>query len=218
MNKANYCNQGFGLCLAFCCCLSTVKFLKLFRFNMKLSALSRTLKYSMKELIGFTTIFFLIWISFVQVMYLIFHEKASGYSTIIKSMETSFEIMLGKFDVRSLVQANLYFGSLIFFFYNIMIVFIMLNIFISIVSSAFQQVRKDNYLKENDFEMLDYLLKKIKLFFNVSIMNEDAEIRSKEKLTSSYLTNVDLFPDKVNLILLTLGQVRFEKNSLLRFY
>jgi hypothetical protein len=85
-------------------------------------------------------------------------------------METSFQIMVGKFDIKSLIDANPYLGPIIFAFYNVWIVFFLLNIFLSIMGVAFTEIRlieKENKLtgeKDNE-DFIDYI--KMKFYNNL---------------------------------------------------
>ncbi len=82
--------HSLGLCVAF----STIKLLKLFRFNKNISFLGLTLKNCFGELISFSCIFFIIWFAFVQLMYFIYGTDIEEYSSIATSMTTSFEMLM----------------------------------------------------------------------------------------------------------------------------
>ena len=137
-------------------------------------------------------------------MYLIFNEKMANYSTFVKAMETTFAIMLGKFDVNPLLMADKVFGPVLFAFYNLMIVLISLNIFISLITDSFVQVRKDSDKLSNEFEIVEYLTARIRRYFgkNGGVMDE-----SSLKKPEQYKDNVNLFPNKVQVLLMTLDSV-----------
>ena len=71
-------NQVLTYSLGMCATLGTIKFLKMLRFNSNITILGVTLKICFDELASFSVVFFLIWISFVQLMHLIFGSSVEG--------------------------------------------------------------------------------------------------------------------------------------------
>jgi hypothetical protein len=156
LQKINECNQILTFSLGLCACFTTIKSLKLLRFNRNINYLSQTLKLCLNELISFSGLFFLFWIAFVQLMHLIYGPHYEGYSTMIKSMETAFLSILGKFDIMELTMASPVLGPIIFAAYFITSVYFALNIFISIIVEAFDKIRGEAKKKPNEFDLLIY--------------------------------------------------------------
>ena len=161
-------NQILSYCLGLCACFGTVKILKLLRFNRKISYLGSTLKYGAKDLIAFSFVLAFIWLAFVQLMFLVFSINIQGYSTFIKAMETSFQVVLGKFNVSVYTVANPVLGPMIFAAYNIILVFVSINMFISIIVDSFGQVRIDAAKSGNEFDLVDFILSTVKSKFGNS--------------------------------------------------
>ena len=92
LQKVNEYNQVLTYCLGLCASLGSIKSLKMLRFNKNISILGWTLKISFVELSSFSLIFFVIWIAFVQLMYLVFNNTIGGYSSLTKSMGTAFQV------------------------------------------------------------------------------------------------------------------------------
>ena len=199
MQRVNECNQMLTCSLGLCAAFGSVKFLRLFRFNRRISYLGSTLKLCLKEMLSFSVIFFLVWISFVQLMHLIFGAYLEAYSTLVKSMDSAFQIMLGKFDVSQFMLTNPVLGPIIFSAYNIMIVFILLNIFVSIVVEAFEQVRSDS--AENEFDVFEHVLERLKKHFS----NAPEELLSPDK----YKDHVNVLPNRVNRLIEYVKRVIF---------
>lgn len=97
-------------------------------------------------------------------MYLFYFEKTSEYSTFISSMETSFQIILGKFDLKPIIKSNFTAGSIIFSTYNIVIVIMMMNFLITIVSDNFSKKRLEAKQMKKE-TMFEHLCRKIKSKF-----------------------------------------------------
>lgn len=156
LQDVNLANQLIVITLSCCCAFQTIKFLQLLRFNNKIYMLALTLNHCIPKLGGFVLVFSVIWFAFVQLMYLFFNERSYAYADIVKSVTTSIQILLGKFEIGPLLQGNPLFGSILFMSYNILIVLLLMNTFISIICESFEAVRIDLEGKPNDFEIFDY--------------------------------------------------------------
>ena len=189
---------GLNYSLSFCIALGTLKFLKIFRFNKKISFLASTLRNCFKELISFGLMFGIIYFAFVQLFYFFYHKILYQFSTIMRSMVNCFEIMLGKFQVQPLLQADSLFGPIIYCTYNVCIIFILLTMFVSIINDSFKIIREDS--KKQDYGMFEYMRDKIKSFFE-----------RKNENTIVYKDQIEYLTDKIDDLLLLVNDV---KNSL----
>jgi hypothetical protein len=193
LQSVNDCNLTLTYSLGLCVAFSTIKYLKMLRFNKHISNLGLTLKSCLSELISFSFILFLIWMAFVQLMYLLYGSYMRGYESFIKSAETAFLVMLGKFDPSQYEQQNKIIGPLIFAGYNIVMICFILNIFISIITDAFEKVRNDS--KENpnrDLHFWSHLKKKIKSLFKGK--DEQDTLQG----VTQYRDYLSLFPNRIN--------------------
>ncbi len=73
--------------LAFMSAIAWIKFLQVLSFSDTISLLARTLARVAFEMLNFMFIFLVIWIAFIQLMYLIFNEQLLGFASISKTME-----------------------------------------------------------------------------------------------------------------------------------
>lgn len=173
------CNDTLGMCLAFCAYFGTFRFLKLLRFNTRITIFMIAFKKCLNELIGFMFIFSLTWMSFAQIFYLLFNDKLISNSTIVKTMETCFEILLGKFQSDLILRYHPFLGTLTFTAYNLVMVFILINIFVTILSDGLSKIRHGSNedeceeQKQNEPDLIGYL--KSKLDFISSIRKNKAE-------------------------------------------
>jgi polycystin 1L2 len=191
----NYCNQLLQYCVGFCVALGTIKFLKLLRFSQRIAFLASCLNFCLREIVGFGCIFLVIWLAFIHMLYLVLNEKLSGYSTFLKAMQTSFEILLGKFEAKPLTSSTPYVGTIVFTFYNLMIVIVSLNVFISIIDNSFTLVRKNPILQSKEHEVVAYMFKRFKAFLGIyEQMDVNMESNSKEE---AYFDHVSSFPYRV---------------------
>ena len=200
-------NETLGYCLAFCAALGTLKFLKLLRFNKRISFLAATIKHSAKELLAFGFIFFIIYGAFVQLMYLFFQDKTVGFSTFIRAMTTCFQIMLGKFEVQSLMKTHAILGPLLFSAYNIFIVFILLNMFVSIISDTFAKVRADINKQSDDYHMVKFIKTKVRQMVGLGQNNHVDVVQFNPGAAMVYKDQVSYLPEKVDELLYALSEV-----------
>jgi len=189
LQSVNECNQILTYSLGLCVAFATIKFLKMLRFNKHISYLGLTLKNCFNELASFSMVFFLVWFAFVQLIYLIYGSYLYGYSTLTRSAETAFIILLGKFSVDQYIELYPILGSIVFSSYNIVMLFFVLNIFISIITEAFYKVRLQS--RENPNSGLDLWLhskKKLRNFFGKEVSS------GKPK----YQDRLSMFPKRID--------------------
>jgi hypothetical protein len=182
LQRVNLYNQILTYSLALCSSLSSVKFIKMLRFNKNIAFLGLTLKNCFGELISFTFIFFIVWFSFVQVMFLVYGSDMLGYSSIMNSMDTAFQVMIGKADVSQIQKGGLkYLGPMIFSAYNVVVTFFALNIFISIITDSFAKVRDEAKAHPNKLDFIDIYLEKLQNFLKIN--------KSEKKVPENYMSN-----------------------------
>ena len=152
-----YCNDLLQVFLGFCAAFGTIRFIKLLRFNKKIIVFMQAFSHSIKDLLSFGLLFLILWFSFVQAMYLIFNEKSSQFATLVTSMETLFQLILGKFDVLPIIKANALFGSIFYVLYNVLVVFMLINMFLSILTDHYNEARMSTDLDKEDPELFNYI-------------------------------------------------------------
>jgi hypothetical protein len=193
LQTVNGYNQILTYCLGLCASIGAIKLLKMLRFNQNLTILGLTLKRCFVELASFSMVFFIIWISFVQIMYLIFNQNLEGYSSLIKSMASAFEIMIGKFSALPFMQSNYFIlGPIIVSAYNSVILFFALNIFISIIIDSFEKVRAEAKIDPEKFGFLNHILDKFKCLFR----------KKKNGSTyKDYKSHMDILPSRIDNVI-----------------
>lgn len=79
--------------------LGFFKFLKLLKYNKNIFYIGLTFKMCAGDLSSFFLMFGIMFSAFAQIFYLIFSQDLLKFQSIISSIETCFEMMLGKFEV-----------------------------------------------------------------------------------------------------------------------
>lgn len=123
----SYWNSLLVYLFGFCTFILTIKFIKLFRFNSVIACLIECLKLSSVYLLNFLFIFGIVWISFVKLLYLLLGSKFYEFSTLMKTIETTFQIMLGKFQTEDILKHDFTFILLVIVAFDILIILIMMT-------------------------------------------------------------------------------------------
>jgi polycystin 2 len=140
---AVYVNDILTFFLGFCCFFGTIKFLRLCRFNQRLSLFSQTLKYATKELVSFTCMFLIVFLAFITLFYLSFVSKMSTCANLLDTSQMLFEMILLKFDASELIQADVILGPLYFSLFIFFVVFVCMSMFFTIINNNFRRAREN---------------------------------------------------------------------------
>ena len=148
-------NYFLGICTAF----GSLRFLKLLRFNKRIIVFIYAFKISLKELSSFSVVFFCVWFAFVQLFYLLYNALKYNFSSLTITMNTCFQMIMGH---GSGIFLNTYgnydiMGICLFFFFVIFIVFVLMNIFLTIVYDSYMEACNELILNEEDPELFAYL-------------------------------------------------------------
>ncbi|XP_055995228.1 uncharacterized protein LOC125649388 [Ostrea edulis] len=174
-NPTSFVNMHFTVMLddlsswfiAFLVFFLNVRFLRLLRFNKKISLLSSTLQHSGKMLLSFSFVFNIAFLSFACTAYLFFMSRLFEFRSYIVTLETLLSMMLGKFDYEAAYSATRISGPLLFGFFSVCFSFILINFFLTILMEAFETVRRYPVNQSNEHEVIDYFMKRFKMLLGV---------------------------------------------------
>ena len=82
--------------------LATIKLLKLLRFNKHVWILVGTLIYARWEMMYFGITFFIFMFGFANLGNVVFGTGLYGFSSFVRTMESLYSMLLGKFNFRGL--------------------------------------------------------------------------------------------------------------------
>ncbi|KAA3682266.1 polycystin 1L2 [Paragonimus westermani] len=153
-----YWNETLTYLLAVICFFATLKLVRLFRFNRRIGLLGSVLRYAARDLKYFMIIFFLLFIAFVLVFYLLYEGTLADFRSFLGSVETSLQIILGKFDFTSMYERELVLGPLMFAVFTLCIIFIVVSMFVAILEESFGKVMQDIRLQSDDHEITQFIL------------------------------------------------------------
>ncbi|CAF1622969.1 unnamed protein product [Adineta ricciae] len=208
LQMASYINNILVYLFGFCCFFGTIKFVKLLRFNQRLCLFIQTLHYSANELISFSFMFTIVFMSFVALFYLLFVSQISSCASILLTAQMLFEMTLMKFDTQELIAAAPILGPLAFALFILIVVFVCLSMFITIINDSFRQA-KENAEKDNQV-MLTFMIRRFQKFIGWKKVVEDER---SEFLRAKYVDPIENFPKKVDQLLTVITRLYLDETD-----
>ncbi|XP_035688974.1 polycystic kidney disease 2-like 1 protein [Branchiostoma floridae] len=147
--------QIYTYLLAIFICFATLKFIRLLRFNSHVYALSMTIKKSFNPVMKFFVIAGIILMAFTQMGNLLFGIKLQDYKNILTSLTSLCTMMLGSFDFDALVDGHYILGPAMFFSYQVLMQFILLSMFMTIIMDVYAEESQDP--NTDDLQMVAFV-------------------------------------------------------------
>jgi hypothetical protein len=93
--------------------------------------------------------FSIIFFAFLCLFYLLFASKIWECSSLLGAAQMLFEIATTKYNIKSFIDAGSFLGPFCFSLFMIIVVFICMSMFLSIIADNFRRIRK-RIPKHND--------------------------------------------------------------------
>ena len=138
-----YWDDTLACLLAFCAMLGTLKFFKILESNRSIKILSRAFRIGFVNTVSFTILLSVLTFAWLQFAFVIFNERIHGFSTFLKTMMSGFLLILGKFQLGDMLEANVVWTVVFYLTFNIFILFVMFQLFLSIIVDALGEAKKD---------------------------------------------------------------------------
>jgi len=165
----------FTYVIALICFFVTLKFIKLLRFNRRISLLSHTLKRAWFPLSMFGICFGIVIIAVVFSSSIIFGSNLYGYRDYLKTTASIISLLLGKFSYYQFESTNRILGPIFFFAFNVMVNWIIMNMLISILTDVFAEVQAELLAQSNDYEIVDFVIGHFKEWLGMSKSQKKAD-------------------------------------------
>ena len=172
------CDLLYNYFLGFCVFFASIRLIKLFAFNKRIIVFIVAFRRSFNELASFGLIFVIMWLDFVQVIYILLNYESLQFSSFSSSMSTCFQIILGKFNSGTFYRSNFILSPWIFVFYNVIIVFSLTNLLVSILAEYFELAQQDQELEREDPELFTYLANYLLFWKSSSVLSENPIYRT----------------------------------------
>ena len=118
---------------------------------------------------------------------------------------------LGKFDFDAISTASPVLGPLAFFVFVFVAAIVLINIFLTLIISAFETVKHDVMKQNNEYEIVDFMFRKIKAMFGLANATDPNAITlDKDDGYNSIEEQLTLFPDKIDRLLHYINDMYFD--------
>ena len=206
IDSAAFIDQIFLFTTALIVFFSTLKLIKLLKFNRRMNVLAETIGICWDELKIFLVAFAIIFFAFSCLFLFVFSTKLEEFAHVTSALQTCFKMMLGKFDFQAMQAANSI-SPIMFFVFSVMNSMILINIMLTIILQAFNLVKKDLNKQENRLNVIDFVWMQFRQFLRIQ---ERAKTHVQMKVTDKKenlemncnTSDADELPDKVNLYIL----------------
>ena len=183
-------DETFVNLLAFLVFLANLKLLKLMRFNHRIYLFTKTLSKAALPLFSFLVVFLVFYIAFSFLFYSIYGSVLPEYRSFLTTIETLFSAVMGGFDFETVQANNRLLGPVIFFSFQMVMVMILMNVFLTILMDSFAELQADEHLKFKDYEVVEYMLRQFEYFFVKtgkvgSVSENDASSEGEVNLTKA---------------------------------
>ncbi|GBG28878.1 Polycystic kidney disease 2-like 2 protein [Hondaea fermentalgiana] len=140
--------------------LMVFRVLKVLDFQQRMGLVTRTISNAAVDLAHFAVLFFVVFSLYGSLAYIIFGSAIVGFSTLPRSLNSCFSILLGDISVidELLVHPNV--GAAVIFYYSFIFLayFILMNILLAILVEAFVEVKRSaEFSKSLPSEVLQIL-------------------------------------------------------------
>ncbi|RWS14806.1 polycystic kidney disease protein 1-like protein 2-like protein [Dinothrombium tinctorium] len=205
-------DEIFGYIIAFTIFIGILKFIRLLRFNKRMGILYSTLHQCSKDLKSFCIVFLVVFFAFVQMFHLLFGLLLQDFSSLVAAAETTFGMVTGKFDFDAMCLASPLLGPLGFFMFILIAQIILVNIFLTLIISAFETVKHDISKQSNEFEVVAFMTRKAKELLGIDSSNNRDQLNAameRQEGISSIEEQVNCFPEKVDRLLHYINDIYF---------
>ena len=204
MDSAAFVDLCYHYLIAFIMFCSIVKLIKLLRFNRRMDVLALTIGGCWEELRIFFLAFAIIFFAFSCLFFFMFNQALVEFAHILSAMQTSFKMMMGKFNFEAMNQAN-WLSPLLFFIFSVMNSMIMINIMLTIILQSFDEIKLYMEKVGNRLNVIDYIWRRFCEFFrqqNLQNVRVSPVLKTKNdghnsRETENNEVNEEL-PDKVS--------------------
>jgi hypothetical protein len=168
LELAAYVNNLLIDLISFCCFFGCIKFIRLCRFHRWVLLFIKTLQHAGKDLISFSFMFSIVFLSFLCLFYLLFISKVSTCSSLLSTSEMLFQMTVLKFDVHHLTDASPFLGPFCFSLFIFLVVFVCLSMFLSIINQSFRFVRDNlEHHQNGDEQIFIFMLQKFRCWIGM---------------------------------------------------
>ena len=158
-------NDAENMMLAITVFITTVKMLRMFRFNRQIGILMSSFRESGGLLLSYSIIFIIVFSAYAQLGMQILGSHMREYSSFSNAVATEFSMCLGsKMRVQDLTRVNRILGPLFGFSFVLLNAFIFVNFFVAMLNDTHASVKHNVDKQSEEYEMADFILDRLQEF------------------------------------------------------
>lgn len=121
-------------------------------------------------------------------------------------------MVTGKFDFDSMVMAAPLLGPVVFFVFVLVATIVLVNIFLTLIISAFETVKHDVMKQDNEYEIVDFMKKKVRSLVGLYDFSQETRevVDQKEQKLKLLEEQIAFLPTKVDYFLNFVNKVHFK--------
>lgn len=191
---------------------TTVKLLRMIRFNPHVSIMMSSLRLSRGLLVSYSVILAIIILSYAQLGRLALGGYMLQYSSFQRTLFTEFVMCLGgKMDLEDLTRANRVLGPLFGFSFRGLMSFIFVNFFVAIFNDSYEEIKDNTHKQSKNFEMHDFILERLR-----ELLGFKKETQRENDIDNNPATPKHTAPESVSHEKLTFTSVAVSSQRLCR--
>ncbi|KAL6468973.1 hypothetical protein MHYP_G00224970 [Metynnis hypsauchen] len=159
-------DSALGYIIAFLVLLATIKMWHLMRLNAKLNMITSTLQRAWTDISSFIVIIVIMFLAYSITSSLLFGWKVYTYRTLVDAAMAMVSLQLGIFNYDEVLDLDPVLGAFIISSSIFFMLFVVLNLFISVILEAFSQEQRHHKPSEEE-EIVDLMFMKICSFFGI---------------------------------------------------
>lgn len=167
--------------IAFVVFLTTIKFLHLLRYNNHIKLLNQTFSNMRKEILLFMVQFLFWFLPFVLMSHMVFGAHLQDFISLPSAFQAMLNALLGASYFHDLEQVDRVIGPALFFSYSLLMELILLNMFVSIINTAFEDREYTMKDSETDPELVEFIMKRLKEILGFNMLFNSISPQREEK-------------------------------------
>ena len=149
--------------------LTTLKLIHLLKYNYHVKLLSKLFINITKLMSCFMIEFFIYFFAFVQFAFIVFGSKIYGFRSPVASSEGIMGALLGVSYYFQLKAIEPVLGPIFYFLFSFMMVFFLMNIFVAIMCTAFEDADDCKKRGETDPEIVEFFMNRFRSVLGLKI-------------------------------------------------
>ena len=155
-------NNAENATLSLAVFITTIKLLRMIRYNSHISALSATISLSRATLLSYSVLLFVIILAFTLLGHLLYGADLYAFRSLQRTLSSVMLMSIGKrMQLDELQRVDRTLGPLFGFSFKFIMVFIFVNFFVAILNDSYEDVKSNPDQTKKESEMADFIVQRV---------------------------------------------------------